>query len=172
MIGQRYDISFGMDVPNVDLQVQGDTNVNLEVKENVMTGGTTDYNSLSHKPQINGVALSGNLSMADIEAVYDDTTANWQLQRDFIPRAGAIIIYSDYAEIDGQNIPNIKIGDGLAYLVDLPFVSDDLRETITNHIDNSTVHITAAERRSWDNKVTCYVELIQGQEYKIIFSKD
>lgn len=133
----------------------------------------SNYESLHNKPQINGVTLSGNMSMSDIKAVYDDTTVNWNSHIDFIPSAGAIVIYSDYAETeDGVKIPNIKIGDGLAYLIDLPFVADDLREIVMSHIISSTMHITAAERNSWNNKVTCYVEMINGQEYKIIFSKN
>lgn len=108
--------------------------------------------------------------VSELQAVYDDTTENWNAQIDYIPRLGAVIIYSDYATLDGQNIPNIKIGDGMAYLVDLPFVADDLRDAVLKHISNTTIHVTAAEKDAWNNKVTCYVELLSDQEYKIIFS--
>lgn len=101
-----------------------------------------------------------------------DTTSNWNSQRDFIPTQGSIVVYSDYATVDGTDVPNIKIGDGLAYLIDLPFVEDDLREDLLNHINNTTVHITAAERSSWNNKVTCSVEALTSNDYNIVFSKD
>lgn len=83
-----------------------------------------------------------------------DTTANWSLRTTFIPMDGEIIVYSDYATVNGVNVPNFKIGDGLAYVVDLPFVNDDIRETLTSHINNNTRHITAQERTFWNNKVT------------------
>ena len=142
----------------------------------VITGGesgsgeTVDYNDLSNKPQINGITLSGNKTSTDLKIVYDDTTAHWNSQTTFVPQKGAIIIYSDYATVDNQNVPNVKIGDGLAYVVDLPFVSDDLRQTVLNHISDSTIHITATERTSWNNKVTCDVELISGTDYNLLFS--
>ena len=149
-----------------------DTTINDWKDTGVSALGVSDYEGLTNKPQINGVELSGNMTLSDIKAVYDDTTANWNIQYDFIPMAGSIIIYSDYASVDGVNVPNIKIGDGLAYLVDLPFVSDDLRQIITSHISNNVMHVTAAEKDFWNNKVTCYVELIEGNDYLIHFSKD
>lgn len=71
-----------------------------------------------------------------------DTTANWNSLTSFIPHAGEVIVYTDYMQKDGQDIPGVKIGDGLAYLVDLPFVTDSITE------------VTTAERTSWNNKVS------------------
>ena len=56
-----------------------------------------------------------------------DTTANWNLKRDFIPLSGEVCIYTDYKRKVNSDetvtlIPGIKIGDGKAYLIDLPFV--------------------------------------------------
>ena len=59
-----------------------------------------------------------------------DTTANWNAARGFVPMAGEVIIYTDYSsyqkEVNGRIktilIPGIKIGDGGAYVQDLPFV--------------------------------------------------
>lgn len=39
------------------------------------SGGTTNYNQLSNKPQINGTELKGNKSLSDFGALPDDTTA-------------------------------------------------------------------------------------------------
>lgn len=39
------------------------------------SGGTTDYDDLTNKPQIGGVTLSGNKSLADLGIMPDDTTA-------------------------------------------------------------------------------------------------
>ena len=94
-----------------------------------------------------------------------DTTANWNNARGFIPMAGEIIIYDDYqvktwqveeyGEIvtKTENIPGIKIGDGQAYVQDLPFVDKDLREKLMTHINNIDIHTTLAEKLFWNNKV-------------------
>lgn len=97
-----------------------------------------------------------------------DTTANWRNATDFIPLKGEIVVYSDYAtkEVDGQtvNIPNFKVGDGLAYGIDLPFVSDDLRDSLSAHISNMDIHVTSAEKDFWNNKVRCYINTVEDDE--------
>lgn len=87
-----------------------------------------------------------------------DTTENWNNQRTFIPMNGEIIIYTDYhkkVNDDGKiiNIPAIKIGDGNSYGVDLPFVDDDIRDKIIEHISNTSIHVTALEKMFWNNKI-------------------
>lgn len=94
-----------------------------------------------------------------------DTTAHWNNARGFVPMAGEVIIYDDYqiktwqveeyGEIvtKTENIPGIKIGDGNAYVQDLPFVDEDLRDKLMAHINNSEVHTTLAEKLFWNNKV-------------------
>lgn len=94
-----------------------------------------------------------------------DTTAHWNDARGFVPMAGEVIIYDDYQTKTWQveeygelvtkteNIPGIKIGDGLAYVQDLPFVDKDLREKLMTHINNTEIHTTLAEKLFWNNKV-------------------
>lgn len=90
-----------------------------------------------------------------------DTTANWNAARGFVPMAGEIIIYTDYSdyqkEVNGQIktilIPGIKIGDGGAYVQDLPFVDEDLRDTLMDHINNMDLHVTLGEKTFWNNKI-------------------
>ena len=94
-----------------------------------------------------------------------DTTANWDKAVGFIPLPGEIIIYDDWqtktytVEEYGEtvtktvNIPNIKIGTGNAYVQDLGFVSDDLRDQLMNHINNQELHTTLAEKLFWNNKI-------------------
>ena len=94
-----------------------------------------------------------------------DITAHWNAARGFVPMAGEIIIYDDYqvktwqveeyGEIvtKTENIPGIKIGDGQAYVQDLPFIDKDLREKLMNHINNIDIHTTLAEKLFWNNKV-------------------
>ena len=87
-----------------------------------------------------------------------DLTANWNLQKTFVPLKGEIIIYLDYDfKLDDHgnkiNIPAIKIGDGASYGVDLPFVGDDLKKEILDHISNAGIHVTEIEKQLWNNKL-------------------
>lgn len=94
-----------------------------------------------------------------------DTTENWDNARGFIPMAGEIIIYDDYqtktwtVEEYGEtvtktvNIPGIKIGTGNAYVQDLAFVDEDLRDMIMTHINNDNIHTTLEEKLFWNNKI-------------------
>lgn len=50
-----------------------------------------------------------------------DVEANWNKATNFIPLAGEIIVY----DADENNLnPRIKIGDGLSYIVNLPFMEN------------------------------------------------
>lgn len=94
-----------------------------------------------------------------------DTTANWNAAIGFVPLNGELIIYDDYKTITydveeyGQtitktkNIPGIKIGDGNAYVQDLPFVDDELREKLMEHIENYDIHVTLGDKVFWSNKI-------------------
>lgn len=94
-----------------------------------------------------------------------DTTANWNNAAGFIPMLGEVIIYTDYqtktytVEEYGEqvtktvNIPGIKIGTGNAYVQDLAFVDEDLRDTLMAHINNTELHTTLAEKLFWNNKI-------------------
>ena len=84
-----------------------------------------------------------------------DTTENWNNARGFRPLEGEIIIYDDY-EIDseGNNIPAFKIGDRSGtYVQDLPFVGDDIRKKLINHINNGEIHVSDSDRAFWNNKI-------------------
>ena len=90
-----------------------------------------------------------------------DTTENWNKARGFVPLAGELILYTDYSsytkEVNGQNkviaIPGIKIGDGSAYVQDLPFVDEELRDILMDHINNMDLHVTLGEKAFWNNKI-------------------
>ena len=74
------------------------------------------------------------------------STTEWASQLTYVPNRGDIIIYTDKATRNNVNIAGIKIGDGLAYCVDLPFVGDDIAAAIRNelntHINNTAVHVS------------------------------
>ena len=67
-----------------------------------------------------------------------DTTAHWNQNIHFIPLNGEAVIYTDYRTIENDDgtttvIPGIKIGDGKAYLIDLPFVTDGVALDLLKH---------------------------------------
>ena len=86
-----------------------------------------------------------------------DTTAAWDSQRDFRPARAEVIIYSDRNVIDGVPYCGIKIGDGNAYLIDLPFFGDDkideVLDQIKQHVQDTSVHVTAREKAFWNSKL-------------------
>ena len=108
-----------------------------------------------------------------------DTTVNWNAAIGFIPLQGEIIIYTDYKtiekEIDGElkvvQIPGIKIGDGRAYVQDLPFIDEELRDKIMMHINNPNIHVTLQEKLFWNNKLNVddNAELVDGA---LIFNRN
>ena len=106
------------------------------------------------------------VGQAIVHNVYTDTTANWNEKISYIPTRGDIIIYSDKGQITDNfgetvNVPGVKIGDGNAYLIDLPFVGADVRYQILTelrmHTDNTVIHVTDAEKQFWNNKLNCTV---------------
>ena len=107
--------------------------------------------------------VAGDSSNTGIEY---NTTEYWETKRTYIPQAGQIIIYSDKYQIEKDNItynqPSLKIGDGQAYLVDLPFLDD----AFMNHINNTAIHISAAERNFWNNKINCE-DIVEGETLKL-----
>lgn len=91
-----------------------------------------------------------------------NTTAYWNSMPDFVPKRGMMIVYTDSGQTpDGRDVPGIKFGDGSAYLIDIPFVNEDmtleLERLLNQHILNSDVHVTPAEKAFWNNKLNCAV---------------
>lgn len=95
--------------------------------------------------------------------VYYATTATWNGQPQLITERGSIYVYSDYTQNEQQqNVPAIKVGDGSAYLIDMPFTSD----LMYDHISNSIIHVTQAEKDVWNGKVRCYLD----GEHNLVFT--
>ena len=99
-------------------------------------------------------------------SVYLDTTENWNAKRSYRPLRGDIIVYTDHGQIvdvygETVNVPGVKIGDGNAYLIDLPFVGADVRYQILTelreHTGNTGIHVTPEEKEFWNNKLNCTV---------------
>lgn len=84
------------------------------------------------------------------DEVVAKTTSEWNNTPSLVSQAGTIYIYTDYYD-DGQghNVPAFKVGDGLAYLIDLPFVDVNMQR----HMSDEAIHITEQERVFWNNKI-------------------
>lgn len=102
------------------------------------------------------------------DIVHVNTTAVWNSTPMLVANSKHIYVYSDYVTSAGESVPGIKIGDGTSYLIDMPFVEgNDSR--LTAHIRDTIVHVTAADRELWDNKVTCYISPVDSE--RLVFSK-
>ena len=84
--------------------------------------------------------------------IYANTTEGWNSQISLVSQSNAIYVYTDAGSVAGEPIPRLKIGDGLAYLIDLPFVNQEEIE----HMNNQYIHVSAADRLFWDSKVRVY----------------
>lgn len=111
---------------------------NVEInKSNASIRGNIE--SASVTGQVKGRTVLGDAKVGNITVTYMDTpfkilydtTYNWESQPELIPDLGTLIVYLDkYSyEKDGEvvYVPGIKVSDGSAYLVDLPFVTDQIQ---------------------------------------------
>ena len=83
-----------------------------------------------------------------------NTTAGWDAQHELIAARNTLYVYTDHTTYGGYNIPGFKVGDGNAYLIDIPFTEDRVDE----HIADTEIHITQTEREFWNSKERCYVD--------------
>lgn len=104
--------------------------------------------------------------------VYQNTTAEWNKQKSLVAEKGVIYIYTDYSFTDSDGdtciVPNIKIGDGTAYLVDTPFITTIATELLAIHENDMVKHITNEERLKWNNKVSCYID--ENDDETVVFT--
>lgn len=80
------------------------------------------------------------------QKILSASTEEWNSQPSLIAKAGFIYIYTDWSRSDGTKSPNMKLGNGESYLVDLPFCFLE------------TERVTLEEKEFWNNKVTAYAE--------------
>lgn len=112
-----------------------------------------DYNALSNKPTINGVELKGELTSADLSLpkILFDTEANWNAHSTLVSENEVIYVYTDHKEDSlGKAVPGFKVGDGSAYLIDIPFADAVEAE----HIANTVIHVTAQDKTNWNEQIS------------------
>ena len=77
------------------------------------------------------------------------TVSYWNSQPSLISEQDAIYIYTDYRTVDNGDgtytyYQGMKIGDGSAYLIDIPFIGEGL--------------VTQADVDRWNNKWSGYLD--------------
>ena len=81
------------------------------------------------------------------------TNAEWNAQTGLVSEANKIYVYTDWkTDGSGNNIAGIKIGDGNAYLIDMPFTE----ELYFDHMQDSSIHVTVSDKLRWNEAVKCY----------------
>lgn len=140
-------------------EIRGTVTPRGQVRGSIGGGGVTgrinipdvvtsdDYLNLRNKPIVNGETLIGEMDSEDLHIVACKTTAEWAELTTLQSVEGEIYIYSDGGGTDdqGHGIPKMKVGDGNAYVVDLPFC------------DSTDSRITNDMIAAWNDKVSVRV---------------
>lgn len=146
---------------NLDCKLNQSTTLELTSATPIMAG-TSNYERLKNLPQINGVTLIGNKTPADLHLVSENTSAGWDEDRLYIPKAGEICVFSDTGKI--------KIGDGVVPVVDLPYIAqsdyDAVMDELHEHTQNYQIHVSPEDRERWNNKLN--YEIVGGE---LIFNR-
>lgn len=83
------------------------------------------------------------------------TKQQWESENRQTSQPGILYVTTDYKTVTKDettyNIPAFKLGDGNAYVVDLPYATVD-EETFLSHVNDKVIHITQTEREFWNNK--------------------
>lgn len=148
---------------SLDNQIDGESGLGSELdgdSDNILPVTTSDHDQLSHRDfadqhPIN--AITGLQTVLDNLTWKCNTCDYWDRQRLYIPKYKEIIIYEDYSFTTRYGmrvrVPNFKVGDGTTYLIDLPFIEDDLRDSFSTHVRDYVAHVTSEERSFWNNKI-------------------
>lgn len=136
--------------------------LNLNTQDKLQLNLTTPV-GMASTATINGVRVQGDLTAEDLGLARASihTRAEWSEISTYVPAEGEIVIYSDWNVIDGVTYPAVKIGDGNAYVVDLPIIAGgedmafiiELADMLTEHINNMAIHVSDEDRERWDNKL-------------------
>lgn len=108
------------------------------------------------------VEMRGEVQKSDgsiYNAVISKTTAEWEANPQIKSVKNFIYVYTDYRQEEDpvtheiKLIPRIKIGDGMSYVVDLPF---------------TTMSITDEDIERWNNKSDLQIR-IDDETHSLVF---
>lgn len=125
---------------------------NIEIVDN--QDGTQTINASGEISSEDAVARAGVAAlqeqMQNKPTMYSNTTSYWDEQTTLVSESNTIYVYTDYSTNEQhQNIPAIKIGDGVTNVVDLPFML--------------TTNITQADIDRWNNHVSVKIGETDGE---------
>lgn len=112
----------------------------------------------------------GNSYLIDMPFVTGGSAGNvivkssdeWAETPELVSDKGTIYVYMDKDESGNITEVKFKIGDGVAFVVDVPFASPS-RNEFDDHINNTDVHVTPAEKEAWNNKWRGYLGTAEGE---------
>lgn len=164
---ENLPVNFNTD-PNIDIDLANEQkvigNIDSDVQE-ISAIFNADNNLNIQLDNIQNINVDFGIGSSEGCKVLCATTATWNSKPKLISKKGYIYIYSDYRKnSQNQNIPSMKVGDGSAYLIDIPF-SDEI---LYQHLTDGVHHITQAEREFWNNKVRCYID--PNNDKRLIFT--
>lgn len=125
--------------------------------ERTLINPETDWSQITNKPE-------------NLTKIFYNTKEGWNNQQGLIAEKNVLYVYTNALEENGKIIPDFKIGDGSSYLIDIPFITATTIEKLNEHINNSTIHISEADRIRWDNKVRAYHSTVD--EENLVFTTD
>lgn len=96
---------------------------------------------VSVRTPISGGVYSGQRY---IKQIISGTTEYWNSQVSLVAQKDIAYVYTDWRIEDGVNVPNMKIGDGNAYLIDIPFMGGS--------------GVTPEQIAFWNNKVSAAID--------------
>ena len=122
-----------------------------------------DVSGSISRREISGVLgcqpLAGSLSAPSPgrKEIVSATTEEWNSKPTRVSVKDIVYVYTDYKVVNGKNVPGLKIGDGVTYLIDLPFISGGCE-------------VTQEQIDSWNNKVSITID--PNDQETIVFYTD
>ena len=110
-----------------------------------------------------------NLQIVKERTVLVGTKEQWDSTPTMIGEKDVVYVYSDQNTNElGQPVPGFKVGDGKAYLIDMPFNND----LSLAHFSNESIHVTDEERDFWNNKVTAFINAMDPENLVLTKNKE
>lgn len=127
-------------------------NQNGSISGRVSLSNRNVFGNVNTRENVSGETDIGNA----ISQILTATTEEWNSNPTLVSKKNTLYIYSDYDNNGSTDIPAAKIGDGSAYLIDLPFIESG--------------GITYEQIQSWNNKVTAFIN--PENPSNLVLSKD
>ena len=116
------------------------------ISQTGVNGSASDHANLDAQATVVS-RVTGALSMPSSgrKEVISATTEEWNSKPNYISVKDIIYVYTDHNVISEESIPGIKVGDGVTYLIDLPFVTGGCE-------------VTQEQIDFWNNKVAIMID--------------